>query len=68
MQCNTLLGREAMTKGAALNLRIEPELKTELEAAAKADGRTVSSLVQKLIRDHCEKARTLKQSQKDEPK
>jgi hypothetical protein len=57
-----------MKKNAALNIRIEPELKAALEALAAAEGRTVSGLVQKVLTDLCVRAGKLKQPPKDEPK
>jgi hypothetical protein len=38
-----------MARTAALGLRIEPIVKEALEAAAKADRRTVASYVEKLV-------------------
>jgi hypothetical protein len=57
-----------MGKDATLHMRIPADLKAELAAAAKLDDRSVASLVQKLIRDHCAKVSAAKQSQGDEPK
>lgn len=39
-----------MTKTERLQIRISPELKTALQAAAEAEGRTVSNYVEQLIR------------------
>jgi len=40
-------------KKAITNLRIRPELKRAAEAAAKDDNRTLTSLIEWLIADHC---------------
>jgi hypothetical protein len=40
-----------MVKRAALAFRIDEDLKAELEKAAKADSRSVSSLVDKILRE-----------------
>lgn len=40
-----------MAKGAPIGFRIDPEIKAALEAAAKADDRSVSSLVTIILRD-----------------
>lgn len=40
-----------MAKGAPIGFRIEPEIKVALEDAAKADDRSVSSLVTIILRD-----------------
>lgn len=37
---------------AQVNLRISPELKREAEAAAEADNRSLTSLIEKLLIDH----------------
>lgn len=48
-------------KTATLNLRIDPALKVAAERAAEADQRTVTSLIEKLLADHCRKAGFLKE-------
>jgi hypothetical protein len=45
----------ARTKTAQINLRIKPDLKAAAERAAAADHRSLTSLVEKLLTDHCEK-------------
>jgi predicted transcriptional regulator len=40
-----------MAKTHALSFRLEPELKQRLEKAAKADRRSLSSLVEKILAD-----------------
>ncbi|MBB3523050.1 hypothetical protein [Rhizobium sp. BK456] len=44
-----------MAKTAAIGIRIEPELKDAIEAAAKADRRSVASYIEKVIADDLEK-------------
>jgi predicted HicB family RNase H-like nuclease len=43
-----------------LNLRIEQRLKEAAEMAAERDQRTLTSLILKLLAEHCEKVGTLK--------
>jgi hypothetical protein len=43
-----------------LSVRLEPTLKTALDKAAKADARTMSSLVQKVLTEHARKEGFLK--------
>ena len=47
-------------KTATLNLRIDPATKAALERAAKAERRTVTNLIEKLIEDHVEQSLTAK--------
>jgi hypothetical protein len=47
-------------KTAQLNMRIDPEIKAAAEKAAAADRRSLSSLIEKLLEDHCRKVGTLK--------
>lgn len=42
-------------KTATLNLRIDPELKAALERAARAERRSVTNLIEKLISDYVQK-------------
>ncbi|MGO7152753.1 DUF1778 domain-containing protein [Rhizobium leguminosarum] len=44
-----------MAKTAAIGIRIEPELKEAIEAAAKAERRSVASYIEKVIADDLEK-------------
>jgi|GEM_PF-1008591 hypothetical protein len=44
-----------MAKTAAIGIRIEPEMKEAIDAAAKADRRSVASYIEKLIADDLEK-------------
>lgn len=44
-----------MAKTAAIGIRIEPELKDALEAAAKIERRSVASYLEKLIADDLER-------------
>lgn len=41
------------TKTATLTIRVEPELKDALRAAAKAEHRSIANMIEVLIRDHC---------------
>ena len=47
-------------KTAELNIRISPNLKEAARRAAEMDQRTLSSLVERLLTEHCRKAGTLK--------
>jgi hypothetical protein len=47
-------------KTAQVNLRLRPELKAAAEEAAKADQRSLTSLVEKLLTDYCRKKGFLK--------
>lgn len=40
------------TKTVTLNLRIRPSLKAALERAAKAEHRSMTNLIEKLLEDH----------------
>ncbi len=44
-----------MAKTAAIGIRVEPELKERIEAAAKSDRRSVASYLEKLIADDLER-------------
>jgi len=44
-----------MAKTAAIGIRIEPELRDAITAAAKAERRSVASYIEKLIADDLEK-------------
>ncbi|MGN7825989.1 hypothetical protein ACTJJ8_04520 [Agrobacterium radiobacter] len=50
-----------MVRSASLGIRIEPAVKDALEAAAKADRRSVAAYVEKLIVDDLEAKGFLKQ-------
>ena len=41
-------------RSAALNIRIDPNLKEALRVAAKRDHRSIANMVEKLIIKHCE--------------
>ena len=41
-----------MTKTAAISVRVDPALKAALEAAAKADGRTLAQYVERALAAH----------------
>jgi hypothetical protein len=51
---------EKRTKTAQIALRMKPELKAAAEKAAKADHRSLTSLVEKLLTDYCRKKGFLK--------
>ncbi|WP_408015554.1 YlcI/YnfO family protein [Rhodovarius lipocyclicus] len=38
-----------MTRTASIGIRVKPELKAQIEAAAKADGRTMAQWIERLI-------------------
>lgn len=41
-----------MVRSAAVSLRVEPDVKDALEAAARADGRTMAQFVERLLISH----------------
>jgi antitoxin component of RelBE/YafQ-DinJ toxin-antitoxin module len=41
-----------MQKTAVVNVRVDPEVKAALEDAARADGRTVSNYVERILVRH----------------
>jgi len=43
----------ATTKTTTLTFRIEPALKEALRAAAEQEHRSISNMVEMMIRDHC---------------
>jgi uncharacterized protein (DUF1778 family) len=43
------------TKTAALNIRIDPDIKEAIRVAAKRKGRSVANMVERLILKHCKK-------------
>src|SRR5262249_40679082 len=47
-------------KTADLNIRISPRLKEAARKAAEMDQRTLSSLIERLLTEHCRRAGTLK--------
>lgn len=42
-----------MVRSAFLNTRLDPEVKEAAERAAKAEGRSLTGLVEFLLRRHC---------------
>jgi hypothetical protein len=52
--------RRPRVKTADLNIRISPRLKEAARKAAEMDQRTLSSLIERLLTEHCLKAGTLK--------
>lgn len=51
-------------KTSTLNLRIDPVLKAAAEKAAEADNRSVTSLIEKLLVDHCRRHGFIKERAK----
>ncbi|MEZ8192065.1 ribbon-helix-helix protein, CopG family [Vibrio sp. 1F279] len=45
----------ATTKTATLTIRVEPNLKEALRAAAQAEHRSIANMIEVMIREHCEK-------------
>lgn len=58
IQCNALLimpiGKPKL-KTATMNLRVEPKIKLAAEVAAKKTRRSVTSFIEILVLDYCEK-------------
>jgi hypothetical protein len=52
--------RRPRVKTADLNIRISPKLKEAARKAAEKDQRTLSSLIERLLTEHCRKAGTLR--------
>lgn len=54
---NPRIGGKAMPspKSTNLNLRIAPEVKEALKEAAERDHRSISNMVEYLIRQHCQR-------------
>lgn len=50
------------TKDAQVNLRLRPSLKAAADKAAKADYRSLTSLIEKLLTEHLQKNGYLKKS------
>lgn len=56
--CNALLNMplgKPKIKTATMNLRVEPQIKVAAEAAAKLTRRSVTSFIEVLVLDYCEK-------------
>jgi predicted DNA-binding protein len=49
---NNVKRRVKLVRNAAIGIRVKPELKTALEKAAKDDGRTVASYVERILISH----------------
>lgn len=47
----------AMLKSTNLNLRIAPEVREALRLAAEHEHRSISNMIEYLIRQYCQKAR-----------
>jgi len=52
--------RRPRVKTAEINLRIRPKLKEAARKAAELDQRSLSSLIERLLTEHCRKVGTLK--------
>jgi len=57
--------RTAMSKTANLALRISPDVKWALESAAKAEGRTVSNYVERVLVEHLRASGRLQEDNND---
>lgn len=51
------MNASSLPKETTLNLRLDPQLKTEFAAAAKADGLPAAELLRSMMRDYVEIAR-----------
>jgi hypothetical protein len=57
----------ATTKTATLTIRVNPNLKEALRAAARAEHRSIANMIEVMIREQCEKSGiTIEQSQESE--
>lgn len=45
----------ATTKTATLTIRVDPNLKEALRAAAQAEHRSIANMIEVMIREHCDK-------------
>ncbi|WP_397471543.1 ribbon-helix-helix protein, CopG family [Rheinheimera sp.] len=45
----------AVTKTATLTIRVDPDLKEALKAAAQAEHRSIANMIEVMIREHCQK-------------
>lgn len=45
----------ATIKTATLTIRVDPDLKEALRAAAQAEHRSIANMIEVLIREHCDK-------------
>jgi hypothetical protein len=52
--------RRPRVRTTEINLRVSPKLKEAARKAAEKDQRTLSSLIERLLTEHCRKAGTLK--------
>lgn len=43
----------AVTKTATLTIRVDPDLKEALRAAAQAEHRSIANMIEVMIREHC---------------
>jgi hypothetical protein len=54
------MARRARVKTAEINVRTSPALKKAAQQAAEKEQRTLSSLVEHLLAEHCHKVGTLR--------
>jgi hypothetical protein len=59
-----MLAGGAVTRTAAIGIRVEPEIKAAVEKAAAADRRTVASFIEKILVEYLEEHGHLKKSRK----
>jgi hypothetical protein len=57
---STMGAKRPRVKTADVNIRITPKLKEAARKAAQLDQRTLSSLIERLLTEHCQKVGTLK--------
>ena len=50
-----LESKMATTKTATLTIRVDPNLKVALQAAAQEEHRSVANMIEVMIREHCDK-------------
>jgi len=55
-------------KTETLNLRVTPELKGLLRLASTREHRTLSNMVEFLVREHCERHQIVAQAQRPTPR
>jgi hypothetical protein len=60
LSANGMRTKRPRVKTADLNIRITPKLKEAARKAAEMDQRTLSSLIERLLTEHCHEVGTLK--------
>jgi hypothetical protein len=53
--------KRARVKTSDINVRVSPKLKEAARKAAELDQRTLSSLIERLLTEYCERVGTLKE-------